>query len=92
MPTICNLKVAVFIVGIFKLGKDFICDLKVTVFAFPNKDAAKKGGRIAGDARENLELASGEKVIVSDNYLAEPEKEKRKKLTTQEIGKKLGNS
>ena len=57
-----------------------------------NKDAAKKGGKIAGDARENLELASGETVIVSDNCLAEPEKDKRKKLTTQEVSKKLLNS
>jgi len=27
MATICNLKVAIFIVAIFKFGKDFICDL-----------------------------------------------------------------
>jgi len=28
---------------------------------FPeNKDAAKRGGKISGDARENLELESGE--------------------------------
>ncbi|MBI4453768.1 hypothetical protein HY636_03940 [Candidatus Woesearchaeota archaeon] len=42
MPTICNLKVAVFTVGIFKFGKDFICDLKVTVFAFPKKKTNSK--------------------------------------------------
>jgi len=34
-----------------------------------NKDTAKKGGRIAGDAREALELESGEKVVASENYL-----------------------
>lgn len=45
-----------------------------------NKEAAKKGGKIAGDAREKLEVESGEKIASPDNYLAEPEKEKRKKL------------
>ncbi|MFH1073447.1 MAG: Bro-N domain-containing protein [Nanoarchaeota archaeon] len=45
-----------------------------------NKDAASKGGKIAGDARRKLELESGEKVVSSENYLTEPEKDKRKKL------------
>lgn len=45
-----------------------------------NKSAAQKGGRIAGDARQKLELESGEKVALPDNYLDEPEKEKRKRL------------
>jgi len=48
---------------------------------FPeNKDAAKRGGKIAGDARENLEIESGEKIVSSENYLEEPEKVKRKRL------------
>ena len=34
-----------------------------------NKKAAKAGGRIAGDARKQLEKASGQKVITKDNYL-----------------------
>jgi len=39
---------------------------------FPeNKIAAKKGGRIAGDARIALEKESGKKVISEDNYLPE---------------------
>mgnify|MGYP001600791354 FL=1 len=45
-----------------------------------NKDAARKGGKIAGDARRKLELASGAKVVSPENYLDEPEKQKRKRL------------
>jgi hypothetical protein len=45
-----------------------------------NKDAAQTGGKIAGDARKNLEIASGEEVVSSGNYIAEPEAQKRKRL------------
>ncbi len=45
-----------------------------------NKDAAQKGGTIAGDARKKLELESGENVVSSENYLQEPESQKRKRL------------
>ena len=45
-----------------------------------NKDAAIKGGKIAGDARKNLEIESGEKIVTSDNYLDKPENQKRIKL------------
>jgi methylphosphotriester-DNA--protein-cysteine methyltransferase len=34
-----------------------------------NKVAAQKGGKIAGDARKNLETESGTKVIKKENYL-----------------------
>lgn len=44
-----------------------------------NKTAARKGGRIAGGAREKLEVETGEKVVSSENYLAEPESRKRLK-------------
>lgn len=44
-----------------------------------NRVAARKGGRIAGDARENLERETGDKVVSPENYLAEPEKKKRLK-------------
>ncbi len=44
-----------------------------------NKKAAKSGGKIAGDARRQLEFKSGKKVISSDNFL--PEK-KQKSITT----------
>ena len=48
---------------------------------FPeNRDAAQKGGNIAGDARKKLELESGEKVVTDENYLTAPEKEKRKQI------------
>jgi len=36
-----------------------------------NKKAAKVGGKIAGDARKQLELKSGKKVVTSENYLPE---------------------
>jgi DNA-damage-inducible protein D len=48
-----------------------------------NKKAAKAGGKIAGDARKQLELKSGKKVVSEENYL--PESEKNKEL------KKVGN-
>jgi hypothetical protein len=34
-----------------------------------NKTAAKKGGKIAGDARKKLEIETGKKVVSSENYL-----------------------
>jgi len=42
-----------------------------------NRAAAGKGGRIAGDALENLEKESGRKVVSEENYLDAPEKQKR---------------
>lgn len=42
-----------------------------------NKIAARKGGKIAGDARRKLELESGGKVISKENYLEEPENRKK---------------
>lgn len=39
-----------------------------------NKEAAKIGGRIAGNALKELEKESGEKVITADNYLPESKK------------------
>ena len=48
---------------------------------FPeNKRAARKGGKIAGDARKKLEIESGERVVTPENYLEEPETKKRKQL------------
>ena len=43
-----------------------------------NKIAAKKGGKIAGDARTALEKESGKKVVSKENYLVLTEKKKRK--------------
>lgn len=36
-----------------------------------NQIAAKKGGKIAGDARKQLEIESGKKVVTGENYLAQ---------------------
>lgn len=38
-----------------------------------NRLAAKKGGKIAGDARKNLEIAAGERVIKRENSLDKPQ-------------------
>lgn len=45
-----------------------------------NKDAAKKGGRIAKKARKELEHKTGKSVVTKENYLP-PLDEKEKKLT-----------
>ena len=44
-----------------------------------NKRAARKGGRIAGEAREKLEAETGDRVSTSENYLDAPESQKRLK-------------
>ena len=44
-----------------------------------NKTAAHKGGRIAGDARTKLERETGRRVSSRENYLKEPEAQKRLK-------------
>ena len=46
-----------------------------------NKTAAQQGGRIAGNARKELEEKSGRKVSTKTNFKVLPEKEIRKKLT-----------
>lgn len=42
-----------------------------------NRAAALKGGKVAGDARQQLEERSGRKVISSENFLELTEKQKR---------------
>lgn len=44
-----------------------------------NQKAAKAGGKIAGDARKQLEIKSGKKVVSEENYLPESRKKKIKK-------------
>jgi hypothetical protein len=44
------------------------------------EDAAKEGGEVAGNARKETERKIGRPVASPENYLAEPEKEKRKRL------------
>src|SRR3989338_6221616 len=50
-----------------------------------NKVAARQGGEVAGNARKELESKTGESVLMQENFLAEPEKlkKKRKKLLEQ---------
>jgi len=53
-----------------------------------NRTAARKGGRIAGDAREKLEKETRKKVVSPENYLKISQKEKKrlpkpKKLLTE---------
>lgn len=43
-----------------------------------NRDAAHRGGKIAGDARRNLEEQTGRRVSTSDNYKALTEKKKKR--------------
>jgi len=44
-----------------------------------NKEAAQKGGSVAGRARKDLERKTGKKVSTKQNYLKEPQKQKRLK-------------
>lgn len=44
---------------------------------FENKQAAQKGGKIAGNARKQLEIESGKSVITSENYLPLTKKTKQ---------------
>jgi len=44
-----------------------------------NKIAAKQGGEVAGNARKELELKTGESVLSEENFLDIPEKIKKKK-------------
>jgi hypothetical protein len=50
-----------------------------------NRKAAKVGGQIAGDTRKKLEFESGEKIGSPENYLNEPESNKRKKLKKPKV-------
>lgn len=43
-----------------------------------NKKVAKQGGNVAGNARKELELKTGKKVISTENYVMIPEKAKKK--------------
>ena len=43
-----------------------------------NKDAAQRGGTIAGDARRNLEAQTKRRVSTKENYKSLTESEKRK--------------
>ncbi len=53
-----------------------------------NKKAAKQGGTVAGNARKELEIKTGQKVVTSQNYLAEQEKKKNNQIAFQSAKKK----
>jgi hypothetical protein len=42
-----------------------------------NKQAARKGGEVAGTARKDLEKKTGKRVVSVENYLAAPQKSKK---------------
>lgn len=44
-----------------------------------SKEAARKGGGVAGKARKDLEKKTGKRVVSNENYLTTPEKKKRLK-------------
>ncbi|MBU1199289.1 MAG: phage antirepressor protein [Nanoarchaeota archaeon] len=44
------------------------------------EDSAKKGGKVAGNARKDAEKEIGKPIVSDENYLSEPEKVKRKRL------------
>ena len=44
------------------------------------EDAAKRGGRVAGNARKETEQELGSPITSRENYLSEPEKEKKLKI------------
>ncbi len=48
-----------------------------------NKKAAKSGGKIAGDARKQLEIKSGKKVVTQQNFLPEAKKKGLKPKTDE---------
>jgi DNA-damage-inducible protein D len=52
----------------------------------PNKKAARDGGTVAGNARQELEKRSGRKVVSAVNYKALPEKRVRRLLAGQKDG------
>ncbi len=44
------------------------------------EDAAKQGGEVAGNAKKDAEKRIGKPISTNENYLSEPETQKRKKL------------
>lgn len=54
------------------------------------KIASKKGGKIAGDARKNLEKETGQKIVSEKNYIAPLIKGGRKKNKIGGFGGKTG--
>ena len=53
-----------------------------------NKNAAKQGGAVAGNARKELEKKTGQKVVTTQNYLTEREKKRNNLISAQSAKKK----
>lgn len=53
-----------------------------------NKKAAKQGGTVAGNARKELELKTGRRVVASQNYLTSAEQKKNKLIEDSATKKK----
>ncbi|MBU4245591.1 MAG: phage antirepressor protein, partial [Nanoarchaeota archaeon] len=48
--------------------------------------AAQRGGRVAGNARKETERELGRPILSGENYLSEPEKDKRKQIKDDHSG------
>ena len=69
------------------LGEKSTKDIAIAIDAqgfTPNKDAATQGGKIAGDAREALEVQTGNRVVSKKNFL--PNKGNQKQLPESSHG------
>ena len=53
-----------------------------------NKEAARAGGSVAGNARKELEIKTGQKVVTGQNYLTEQEKKKNNQIALQPAKRK----
>lgn len=51
----------------------------------PNRSAARAGGKVAGNARRDLERKSGRKVATDQNYKQLPEAEARKRIPKNKV-------
>ena len=53
-----------------------------------NKKVAKQGGAVAGNARKELEIKTGQKVVTAQNYLTEPQQKKNNQIAFQSAKQK----
>ena len=53
-----------------------------------NKKAAKQGGAVAGNARKELEIKTGQRVVTNQNFLTDHEKKKNNQIALQSGKKK----
>jgi DNA-damage-inducible protein D len=60
-----------------------IVKIKNPVGFIENKEAAKQGGSVAGKARKDLELKTGQNIVSPENFLENSKK--RKKINTKKI-------